>query len=147
FNPSAVPHPDQSDLPEGSLRFVLSLRATGEGHISSITFRTGIVDAENRVSINTPTRYLTEPRQIPNASYDKSLFELKLYELGLTSQFSRRILAELKSEFTVDDLRHHIDAGLRQVRARDPESENIGRGMLLLAQSNYEVQFAPETRL
>ena len=41
FNPSIVPHPDQSDLPPGSLRFILSLRATGEGHISSITFRTG----------------------------------------------------------------------------------------------------------
>src|SRR5271170_3269937 len=41
FNPSMVPHPDQSGLPEGTLRFILSLRATGEGHISSITFRTG----------------------------------------------------------------------------------------------------------
>ncbi len=39
FNPSIVPHPDQSGLPEGALRFILSLRATGEGHISSITFR------------------------------------------------------------------------------------------------------------
>ena len=43
FNPSIVPHPDQTGLPEGALRFVLSLRATGEGHISSITFRTGII--------------------------------------------------------------------------------------------------------
>src|SRR5512133_119487 len=46
FNPSMVPHPDQSDLAPGSLRFVLSLRATGEGHISSVTFRTGTLDAE-----------------------------------------------------------------------------------------------------
>jgi len=43
FNPSMVPDPDQTDLPPGSLRFILSLRATGEGHISSITFRSGIV--------------------------------------------------------------------------------------------------------
>ncbi len=42
FNPSIVPHPDQTCLPPGSLRFVLSLRATGEGHISSVTFRTGV---------------------------------------------------------------------------------------------------------
>jgi hypothetical protein len=42
FNPSIVPHPDQSDVTPGALRFILSLRATGEGHISSITFRTGI---------------------------------------------------------------------------------------------------------
>src|SRR3990167_8255905 len=42
-------HPDQSDLPEGSRRFILSLRATGEGHISSITFRSGVIDKENRI--------------------------------------------------------------------------------------------------
>lgn len=147
FNPSVVPHPDQSALPEGSLRFVLSLRATGEGHISSITFRTGFVDAENHITINTPTRFLCEPRQIPHASYEKNLFELKLYELGLTSPFSRRVLAELKHEFTFDELRSKLDSILRQVRARDPESDNIARGILLLAQSNYEVQFAPDSRL
>src|SRR2546425_893944 len=43
FNPSVVAHPDQTDLPAGALRFILSLRATGEGHISSITFRTGVI--------------------------------------------------------------------------------------------------------
>jgi hypothetical protein len=44
FNPSIVPHPDQTGLESGALRFILSLRATGEGHISSITFRTGVID-------------------------------------------------------------------------------------------------------
>src|ERR1035437_6515245 len=48
FNPSIVPHPDQSDLPPGGLRFILSLRATGEGHISSITFRTGLLGADRK---------------------------------------------------------------------------------------------------
>src|SRR5204863_7776235 len=87
FNPSIAAHPDQSNLPPGSLRFILSLRATGEGHISSVTFRTGIVDDNNQISLNTPTRFLSEPRQVPNASYEKPLFEPKLYELGLTSPF------------------------------------------------------------
>src|SRR6201987_4937718 len=57
FNPSIVPHPDQSELPPGALRFILSLRATGEGHISSITFRTGFLDADGQISVNEPTRY------------------------------------------------------------------------------------------
>src|SRR5947207_3601044 len=96
FNPSIVPHPDQSAVPPGGLRFVLSLRATGEGHISSVTFRTGLVDAKNQVTINKPTPFLVEPKQIPNATYEKSLFERKLYELALTSPFSRQLLAELK---------------------------------------------------
>ncbi len=45
-NPSMVVHPDQSDVPEGAVRFVMSFRAVGEGHRSSIEFRTGIVNAE-----------------------------------------------------------------------------------------------------
>src|SRR5207253_11160300 len=88
FNPSVVPHPDQSDLPAGSLRFILSLRATGEGHISSITFRTGVIDREGNITINEPSRYCLEPAQVPNLSYDKSLFGRKLQELGLVGEFS-----------------------------------------------------------
>src|SRR5713226_9720660 len=54
FNPSIVPHPDQTDLPPGALRFTLSLRATGEGHISSITFRTGIIHPDRRIEVLRP---------------------------------------------------------------------------------------------
>jgi predicted GH43/DUF377 family glycosyl hydrolase len=147
FNPSIVPHPDQSNLPPDSLRFILSLRATGEGHISSVTFRTGIVGANNSISINPPTRFLSEPRQVPNISYEKPLFERKLYELGLTSPFSRRLMGEVKESFTLTELQKKTEAVLRQVRGADPESESVAKGILLLAQSNYEVQFAPESRV
>ena len=71
FNPSMVPHPDQSGITEGSLRFILSLRATGEGHISSITFRTGVLDADNHIEIEKPGGFLTEPRQTPNPQYER----------------------------------------------------------------------------
>jgi len=50
-NPSMVPAPDQSGLAEGACRFVLSLRAISEGHISSITFRSGVVDADGGVEL------------------------------------------------------------------------------------------------
>lgn len=52
FNPSIVPHPDQSNAPENSLRFILSLRGVGEGHISSLTFRTGICAADGTIAFN-----------------------------------------------------------------------------------------------
>jgi hypothetical protein len=78
FNPSIVPHPDQTDLPSGALRFILSLRATGEGHISSITFRTGIIHPDRRIEVLRPTGFLAEPRQIPNPLYEKALFARKL---------------------------------------------------------------------
>src|ERR1051325_3381426 len=82
FNPSIVPHPDQTGLPTGALRFILSLRATGEGHISSITFRVGAVDGAQHIDVHAPTGFLNEPRQIPNPQYEKPLFIRKLGELG-----------------------------------------------------------------
>ena len=69
FNPSIVPHPDQTGLPTGALRFILSLRATGEGYISSITFRTGILHPDHRIEVLAPAGFLTEARQIPNPLY------------------------------------------------------------------------------
>lgn len=61
FNPSIVPHPDQSGIAPGSLRFVLSLRAVGEGHISSITFRSGVVASNGKVNIDSTARLASSP--------------------------------------------------------------------------------------
>jgi len=147
FNPSIVPHPDQSDLPSGSLRFILSLRATGEGHISSITFRTGYLDADGNIAINAPTRYCLEPAQVPNTSYDKGLFDRQLHELGLAGDFSREVVQVLGDSFTLPELRRSVLATLKHLRARDEERQAAARKILMLAESNYEVQFAPDTRL
>ena len=108
FNPSIVPHPDQTDLPPGALRFILSLRATGEGHISSITFRTGIIHADHRIEVLPPAGFLTEPRQIPNPRYEKALFERKLFELGLTSEFTHRAMAKHGESFSLEELRANL---------------------------------------
>ena len=62
FNPSIVPHPDQSDAPKGGLRFVLSLRAVGEGHVSSLTFRAGTVAADGSLSVDPTARLASSPR-------------------------------------------------------------------------------------
>src|SRR5215469_12579923 len=110
FNPSPVPHPDQADLPAGALRFILSLRATGEGHISSITFRTGIIHPDHRIEVMPPTGFLTEPRQIPNPLYEKPLFARKLLELGLVGEFAGRVMNRLDDSFSLQDLRGTIDA-------------------------------------
>src|SRR5207245_4039056 len=144
FNPSIVPHPDQSDLPSGALRFILSLRATGEGHISSITFRTGIIHSDNRIEVQTPTGFLTEPRQIPNPHYEKALFERKLFELGLTSGFTRRITDKYGERFALEELRAHLEVEMKESRLSDRDAI---RGILMLARSNYEVQFQPQQPL
>ena len=62
FNPSNVPHPDQSDAPKGGLRFVLSLRAVGEGHVSSLTFRAGTIAADGSLSVDPTARLASSPR-------------------------------------------------------------------------------------
>ncbi len=64
FNPSIVAHPDQSGAPAGGLRFILSLRAVGEGHISSLTFRSGAVTADGAVTIDPTARLASLPRII-----------------------------------------------------------------------------------
>src|ERR1051326_2121104 len=61
--------------------------------------------------------------------------------------FARRLLGELSDSFTVADLQKKLDSILKLVRAMDPESDTIAKGILLLAQSNYEVQFAPDSRV
>jgi predicted GH43/DUF377 family glycosyl hydrolase len=62
FNPSIVPHPDQSDAPKGGLRFILSLRAIGEGHVSSLTFRAGTIAADGSLTIDPTARLASSPR-------------------------------------------------------------------------------------
>jgi predicted GH43/DUF377 family glycosyl hydrolase len=150
FNPSLVPHPDQTDLPAGALRFILSLRATGEGHISSITFRTGIIHSDHRIEVMPPTGFLTEPRQIPNPLYEKSLFARKLLELGLIGEFTRRVMARLDDSFSLQELRGGIDAEVdkeRQAEGILQEDQNSAESIWMLARSNHEVQFLPEQQL
>ncbi len=62
FNPSIVPHPDQSGTPAGGLRFILSLRAVGEGHVSSLTFRAGIIAPDGSIAVEPTVRLASSPR-------------------------------------------------------------------------------------
>ena len=82
FNPSIVPHPDQSGVPEGGMRFIMSLRATGEGHISSIEFRTGLISPDGVISVEPVSRFVTVPEIVPNPTYKKKRFITKLQEMG-----------------------------------------------------------------
>src|SRR5690606_30325775 len=109
FNPSIVPHPDQSGAPEGGLRFALSLRATGEGHISSLVFREGSILADGGIRMDDPSPIATSGEIVPNPEYETYLFGKKLKELGLDNSWTREILAELEEEhFTF----HQLEAAI-----------------------------------
>jgi predicted GH43/DUF377 family glycosyl hydrolase len=140
FNPSMVWHPDQSDLPPGSSRFVLSLRATGEGHISSITFRSGVVDCDNRISLDPDQRFATVPRVEPDGAYDKSLFRQSLIELGVHGPFSEHVLDLVGESFTMGNLISAIRTTEREYRYR-PREENSATAIRALAESNYEITY------
>jgi predicted GH43/DUF377 family glycosyl hydrolase len=147
FSPSMVPHPDQTGLPAGAVRFILSLRATGEGHISSITFRCGIVHRDLRIEVDPAGGLLTEPRQIANTVYERPLFQRKLWELGLESGFTGRVVERLGSEFGLETLRDALEAELEhsgQAHGEAGEDQLRAQSIWMLARSNYEVQFEPE---
>ncbi len=145
FNPSMVPHPDQNGVARGSVRFIMSLRACGEGHVSSIEFRTGTVDADQRLVIDPPTRFARTARPVDDALYDKDSYLLKLVEMKAHSPFAEPILALLDSHFTMSDLKYAID------KCRPPESDThfreLADNLLWLAHSNYELDFSPDAEL
>jgi len=147
FNPSIVAHPDQSGLPQGTLRFIMSLRATGEGHISSITFRTGTVSAQHRITLAPPVPFVAEPERVPDLAYEKTLFAQKLQEAGMQNDFSQNVLDQLSENFTLDELQHVLVEKKKQTDPSDAAAYRASRGILMLAESNYAVSFTPESRV
>lgn len=140
FNPGMVAAPDQSGLNPGELRFFLSLRATGEGHISSITFRSGIVDRNGDIRLDPVSRYVCQPRPQPAARYDTPTFLRKLQELGVEYADARTAMRDLPESFLMEDLVNHV----RRLRTSidEPSVRRAGEAALMLARANYTVRFA-----
>jgi predicted GH43/DUF377 family glycosyl hydrolase len=144
FNPSIVPHPSQGGLGEGELRFIMSLRATGEGHISSIEFRSGVLRADHSVEMEQATPFVTLPELDPNPSFHKPTFLHKLNEMGMENDWAAAVMEPLKNTFTLVELEK------AQAAAREalPDSRDVLRtmeSMHWLAESNYEIYFGPAT--
>ena len=147
FNPSIVPHPDQSHLRRGSLRFVMSLRATGEGHISSIVFRSGVLDRQNRIDFDPISEFVETPDLQLDSVFKRVLFQRKLEEMAAINEISAHIIEQLPEEFTDGDLLEKIDA-LRDSPLFNEERQNkVFVIMQWLADSNYEVIFHADHRI
>jgi predicted GH43/DUF377 family glycosyl hydrolase len=143
FNPSIVPHPDQSRIPAGSLRFIMSLRATGEGHVSSITFRTGILDKKCRVTFHRVGRQVVAAKKVKDRVYHKNTFFLKLIEMGAYNEVAGAILDSLGDQFVYNDLLSTIKE--TQHPRFDPQVyEETASSLRWLARSNYHLTFPDE---
>jgi predicted GH43/DUF377 family glycosyl hydrolase len=142
FNPSIVSHPDQGNLPEGALRFAMSLRATGEGHISSIEFRSGVIAAGGGITFDPVSRFVTVPEVVPNPSYQKRLFISKLSEMGLEESYVGAVMGHLADDFTLSDLNQSVAKILGEQQPATQELLRTLESIKWLANSNYELLFS-----
>lgn len=143
FNPSIVPHPDQSNIPEGATRFIMSLRATGEGHVSSTIFRTGVILSDENLIIDEAPRFSARTRLAPDHHYEKSIFRRKLAEMSVHLDAVDLVLGRLRDAFTFVDLEHAIRAVQEAGGDYADLSETI-ESMLYLARSNYQLKLSPD---
>lgn len=146
FNPSMVPHPDQSDLPAGSVRFVMSVRAVGEGHISSIEFRTGTVDAAGRVRVDDPGRSTVLPDVVPTR-YAKEVFIHRYGRRRPDGESAEFIFERLPDRFDSDDLAEVLAALHRQALTRGGTVLNTIERFQWMANSTYSICFPEDSTL
>ncbi|PHN05524.1 glycoside hydrolase family 130 protein [Flavilitoribacter nigricans] len=144
FNPSLIVSPDQSGLAEGELRVIASMRATGEGHISSIEFRHLTIDQHNELYLAPPANRLEEAEVIQEHIYQKTTFANKLREMQLPEQIFELIINELPETFNYNQLRdliHRTRETYPDIVDNSPEAEEI----LWLAEAHHELKFSRDT--
>jgi len=143
FNPSIVPHPDQSGLDQGSQRFIMSFRATGEGHISSIEFRSGIIDENVDILLDPISQYVATPEIHTDPVYHRLHFRRKLEEMGTHKRIMNHLMKGLEEIFTIEQLENQIE-DLRKTKYGLKNKQKVIDTALWLARSNYEVIFHPD---
>lgn len=145
MNPSMVPHPDQTGLAPGAQRFVMTVRAVGEGHLSSVELRTGVVDSDDRVLLDVPPTVAVLPTE-RSGEYSRTAFAHALDELAGDRADSDFVLAALPPVFTRTDL----DGALGQLRAerltRATATRTVER-FEAIAESSYTVGFPVDSAL
>ena len=143
FNPSIVPYPRQDGLAEGSTRFLMSLRATGEGHVSSIVFRRGTIDRDNKISVDPVGRHTRQVKLVEDRQYDQHLFRMKLIEMGAYDDQAESALTHLGPHFTFQQLNDAIEQARQEAQAPELLEQSAHR-LLWLARSNYHLYIPPE---
>ncbi|MVZ67349.1 glycosidase [Sphingobacterium sp. DK4209] len=145
FNPSIVISPDQSQTLEGEKRIILSFRAVGEGHLSSIVFCSALIDNHNDIHIDAVGTLLDKPKQIKNHIYKKDDFLNKLRELQQADDYFYKIVdVKLTNSFTYDELQRFV----REIKAEEDlnhEANILMQQMLWLASSHYEIAYSHDT--
>ncbi|MFE3870489.1 glycoside hydrolase family 130 protein [Flavobacterium sp. ZS1P70] len=140
FNPSIVEDFDQSDLEEGEKRVIISFRATGEGHISSIVFRRGILDKNNNLRVMKIGNNIDKAEIVHKTLYNKERFLMKLAEMHTSDKYSTRIMQDLPDEFEYAILKSLVNKALSDPMIRQ-ERRTALEEVIWLADSFYDLQF------
>ncbi|MBC8358333.1 MAG: glycoside hydrolase family 130 protein [Candidatus Aminicenantes bacterium] len=146
FNPSIVEAPDQSNLEEGQKRIIVSFRATGEKHISSIVFRQGIIDKDNSLKFQPEGRLVDVPEIIKRHVYKKKNFLKKLSEMHIQKDVVNIVMDKLGKTFLYGELKRSIEETLEQVKVT-PSKMKVIESLMWLARSHYEVKFSLDTAI
>ena len=143
FNPSIVPHQNQRNIPAGAVRIIMSLRATGEGHVSSIVFRTGVIYSDHQIQIDPCSRFTRPVRIVPDKQYDKALFRRKLKDIGVNDGVLDTVLDRLGDSFDLVQL----ERAITEARIAAPETLHLEESLQdirWLAESNYQLELPRE---
>src|SRR5205823_10626087 len=130
---------DQSGLPAGHLRFVMSLRAVGEGHVSSVEFRTGVLGTGTELSVDEPGPHVETGRPC-EAVLDRALFAAMLAEDGSDAESASFLLGNLPARFGGKELERAIGALARQRVTRHGGARTAERARRI-ARCSYAVEF------
>ena len=150
FNPSIVEDPDQTGLEDGQKRVILSFRATGEGHISSIAFRGGTLDIDNNLELLPTGRVVDEPQTVYNFIYSKDIFLKKLCEVYGVCEISsnemalRYVFSKLKNEFDYNELYRAIDNTRKEIELNESELQKL-KLISWIGESYYKISFSLDT--
>ena len=139
FNPSIVAHPNQEGLAKGAIRFLMSLRATGEGHLSSIVFRRGVIDAQGRVTFDPAPRYAYSAKPIPE-QVGKEWLVSKLRDAVGAVEVIQPILESLPDRLAFEQLQAATRAAARGADPA-PGLRRLSGMALWLARANYRLEF------
>ena len=140
FNPSIVAHPDQKGLNPGEQRFVMSMRATGEGHISSIIFQTGVVDDKANIILDQASGYFTRLQKKTDTVFTKFFIEKCAASIP---QFNKELLSILPDTFTVAEA-HQI------LKPKEQQESSMIKSFMKLEEimdTNYELETFPHLPL
>jgi predicted GH43/DUF377 family glycosyl hydrolase len=146
FNPSIVEDPYQDNIQRGQKRVILSFRATGEGHLSSIVFRSGIINENNDFYFECASDLVDVPEIIRRHIYDKKQFLTKLAEMNIKKDVIPLIMDQLDEHFNFGQLQAAIAKTLKN-HALSYTRQKVVQAINWLAKSHYEVIFSLDTPL